>query len=82
MAFLPDYAPALSVHDAANVIQEEVWDTEEEAVTRSSIQIQKRISRPSRPVFSGYCAAGHETPQSSIAVSIGKLWLVSCSLRL
>lgn len=43
LAILPDYAPAVSYYDAADVTLEEVVDTEEEAIVQTSSHSQKRI---------------------------------------
>lgn len=82
LAILPDYAPAVSCYDAADVSVEEVVDTEEEAIVRSSSQSLKRVPRTSRPVSFGDRAHRNEFPQLSICRSIKRQWLVSCSLRL
>ena len=82
LAILPDYAPAVSWYDAADVTLEEVVDTEEEAIVRTCSQSLKRISRPTRPVPSEHHTHRHVFPQLSICRSIEKQWLVACSLRL
>ena len=82
LAILPDYAPAVSFYDAEDVTLEEVVDTEEEAIVRTSSQSLKRTPRPSRPLSFEHCSYRQVFPQLSICRGIEKQWLVTCSLRL
>ena len=82
LAILPDYAPAVSCYDAEDVTLEEVVDTEEEAIVRTSSQSPKRTPRPSHPLSFEHCSYRQVFPQLSICRSIEKQWLVTCSLRL
>ena len=82
LVILPDYAPAASFYDAADVSLEEVVDTEEEAILLTSSRSQIRVPSLFRPFPFRQRIVKYETPQLSICRSIERQWLVSCSLRL
>lgn len=82
LAILPDYAPAVSYYEAADVTLEEVVDTEEEAIVQTSSHSQKRILSKPRPRSFEHRTHRQVLPQLSICRSIEKQWLVTRSLRL